>query len=984
MFNNVADLDAYGGLNNYSLRTEIRLILDWLKHPLTDKQNLRELSFKDAYLKANQFHKELEAMGGDVDYIEPEENVEIKEYPKLADGTQYYWVQIPKTFCSLESQRMGHCGRTGAGNNLISLRSIRPYGKGHTINESHVTIAYNDKDGIFYQTKGKNNQKPAKKYHQYIFDLVKTLAQKDRRDYISEVQSKIQDLNERKLIIENEQESISNQLVELRSVRYKLEDVLSKVKNNRDYIEVNDRIDEVEATLFKLKRDIDELDFELKRLVAKILKEQDRIEDIEKMYRYGFGGFGAEYGSEEDYGFGEMTDEQVKELYEINPSLFSNLGGRLILFNRGILKEKPDTTFIYESDVEVVSELFKYNGKAKFLYNVITGNLLEDFEYSVDNDEVVKYYLDDLNEKNINYVLEEISRITSIPIEEVRENGAKYYLSGDYYDDEIKYTYNYEFDSIIDAIRRAVTYAMESDSIKYYYKQIKDTLSELGEVLQLDDDKVKVKIDLSNFLTTSQIQSYSQEYGDSLAEILFEANYRHDIDFPRLSFDDNFYPSADAKLINEYFEPDFYEDGGTLPDIRMEDTIARIDDPRLADISYYKKGGKLELNEPILYHEVQGNFFIGKDTIYMWLYDDPNATSKLQSGEYDWVFFQPTSIYQASEKGFVPPLLRQWHKKYQKNMKGSEHLMAILKAWYDEKEKKMYILMMTTHPKFRKKGIMAKMIKDLREEFNLSQDDVIFDKPTNMGKAFMEAKKFDDGGVVEYVLYGTKIGEPDYMEDLLFVDNEEIVINKKLTDWLKLKGYDRVRVSKSDMREKPDFTKAIRKDDGGTINQQINSNIMDEIKFNQLPHIDTIIKGDKILIKESVFTGNIDNPKHIGDRYIYCEILGDSDMVSFLNLKVLNSVGVNPMLRGQKIERPKINLLTKGRKIVTDATSKFKDGGLNPDNKNVKQYFAHDMGNAGGVLVGKRHSEGGIKAINKGTGQPLEMEGGEVVITRGQ
>jgi hypothetical protein len=49
----------------------------------------------------------------------------------------------------------------------------------------------------------------------------------------------------------------------------------------------------------------------------------------------------------------------------------------------------------------------------------------------------------------------------------------------------------------------------------------------------------------------------------------------------------------------------------------------------------------------------------------------------------------------------------------------------------------------------------------------------------------------------------------------------------------------------------------------------------------------------------------------------------------------------------------------------------------------VKNYFAHGSGNAGGVLVGKRHSEGGIKAINKSTGQPLEMEGGEVVITRG-
>lgn len=55
---------------------------------------------------------------------------------------------------------------------------------------------------------------------------------------------------------------------------------------------------------------------------------------------------------------------------------------------------------------------------------------------------------------------------------------------------------------------------------------------------------------------------------------------------------------------------------------------------------------------------------------------------------------------------------------------------------------------------------------------------------------------------------------------------------------------------------------------------------------------------------------------------------------------------------------------------------------LNYDSKAVKDYFAHKSGGAGGLLVGKRHSEGGIKAINKSTGQPLEMEGGEVVITR--
>jgi len=42
----------------------------------------------------------------------------------------------------------------------------------------------------------------------------------------------------------------------------------------------------------------------------------------------------------------------------------------------------------------------------------------------------------------------------------------------------------------------------------------------------------------------------------------------------------------------------------------------------------------------------------------------------------------------------------------------------------------------------------------------------------------------------------------------------------------------------------------------------------------------------------------------------------------------------------------------------------------------------HISGSAGGYLVGNSHANGGIQAINKAVGKPLEMEGGEVVITK--
>ena len=71
------------------------------------------------------------------------------------------------------------------------------------------------------------------------------------------------------------------------------------------------------------------------------------------------------------------------------------------------------------------------------------------------------------------------------------------------------------------------------------------------------------------------------------------------------------------------------------------------------------------------------------------------------------------------------------------------------------------------------------------------------------------------------------------------------------------------------------------------------------------------------------------------------------------------------------------------RVTESEIVSEFKRGGqINPDNAQIKSAITHKAGSAGGLLVGNRHSEGGIKAINKSTGQPLEMEGGEVVITR--
>jgi len=107
---------------------------------------------------------------------------------------------------------------------------------------------------------------------------------------------------------------------------------------------------------------------------------------------------------------------------------------------------------------------------------------------------------------------------------------------------------------------------------------------------------------------------------------------------------------------------------------------------------------------------------------------------------------------------------------------------------------------------------------------------------------------------------------------------------------------------------------------------------MDNYKFNHLPHIDTLSGGDDVVIEESVFMGNIDNPKHVGERYIHCKVMGKGGVLDTLNLKVVQSVGANALMVGSIITRPIKNVLQRGRKLIVepigDAITNFKDGGI--------------------------------------------------------
>jgi hypothetical protein len=178
----------------------------------------------------------------------------------------------------------------------------------------------------------------------------------------------------------------------------------------------------------------------------------------------------------------------------------------------------------------------------------------------------------------------------------------------------------------------------------------------------------------------------------------------------------------------------------------------------------FSKGGEAGFDDAgtsmVLYHEKQGNWVVPKGQVYLWLYDVENSRDKLQNEEFNWVFYPLTSQSMAWQSGYIPPLKKIWTKKFQKTHKGSEHLLGVIKAYLIDKEngeKELFIDMMSVNPTKKKKGIMSYMIKELRNIYKLSKEQIAFSDLTDEGKKFVDKKTYDDGGEVGNIKIGDEV-----------------------------------------------------------------------------------------------------------------------------------------------------------------------------------------------------------------------------------
>lgn len=548
------------------LRERIIGILDWLQHPTTRKQNLRKLTFAEAERKSEEWHNLLTQTGGDINYVEPTENTILLKYPENDNGVEYYWVFIPSPSCKFTGNRMGHCGSSRYSTGLIDLRSNRPFTEDKTINDSHVTIGYSQDDFLFWQGKGKSNSKPKEMYFPYIFDLIKMMASGQVTENFKLLQEeKIKELEGQKIELEKE------------------------VNKLRKYFETEEARTENVETIVEKAGVLQEVNKKLESI-------NSQIEKLNKESSFDFNGFGCEYKCENDYGFDDMTNEQVRELYEIKPDIFNDFAGQFMLYEAGLIDEKPNTSFLLEKYVDFVVDLLRVdrNTRDNIVKEVLSGDTYDliDASWYYEN---AGDYVDELKGVGYESVLDKIVEITGYDKEEVKENGAEYYLNGE---DE-----NFDSDSFDDikrAIGNALAVATENDYAGYLRNQIVSALEELGTIEKLDDTGVVLNIDLSNLLSMSQISAISRRLeSNSVADIFFEAESQGEIELPLLEIDDRYEPYP--KNWQEYFDINNYEEGGVIyQDLSKIKPMVVNDNTVLTEFEVKKSKSGIEINDKIM------------------------------------------------------------------------------------------------------------------------------------------------------------------------------------------------------------------------------------------------------------------------------------------------------------------------------------------------------------------------------------------------
>lgn len=429
-----------------SRRNQITSIMDWIRVGLNGNVNpYKNKSFGELYQESTSWHQSLGGGDGDINYQEDEEQI-FRDYRK--DGIGFYWIDLQTNNSPQECNRMGHCGRTGGNNTIVSLRETKRINPQYTINKSHLTAAIGSLDGIIYQLKGPKNSKPKPEYNQYIVDL----------------------------------------LLNTNSIK----------------------------------------------------------------------GFGSEYESKNDFSLLDLSDEQVKQIYSQKPELFNTRKLKKKLKELGYdvtgyelsqmefeWEIEPENVGYYVDDWSIGKTTDSRGNKrdVRLVDKLLSGELYEWIfdDFGDDWKTCIEYYIDDDNTERINEILKKYAEDQSYKITE---------------DDTIEHLIEELDDNheIRDALIRPTRDLGIASYENYLMEQLKDALSDYGEVLSLDSTGANIKINLNDWidkigLSENEVNEYMEKCDDD-TYCLFHEILGDYYEKPAIRVDNRWTPDIDHDRYN--------------------------------------------------------------------------------------------------------------------------------------------------------------------------------------------------------------------------------------------------------------------------------------------------------------------------------------------------------------------------------------------------------------------------------------------------
>jgi hypothetical protein len=275
--------------------------------------------------------------------------------------------------------------------------------------------------------------------------------------------------------------------------------------------------------------------------------------------------FKSEYRPETDFQIWDLSKDQIKTLMSQRPDFFDGFVTEYKLYKLGLVDKSPfegqDMNFKIHISPEDVQDYVRgdwtvrqrknpHGGrdiKIGMFETILSGDFWGEYDYY---NYSVNDIIDDVNEKNRETIWGIIKKTANEhDIEEIPED----------LEDAIT-----EFEDMVEignAMSSARNDCDESATYEYYYDTLKKTLSEYGEVIQMDDTGVTLKVngfDLLPYLSDSDFEEIEETMKvenktslDIFLSYVFDY-YQQIISHPEFSINNYWSPSCNDSEFNSY------------------------------------------------------------------------------------------------------------------------------------------------------------------------------------------------------------------------------------------------------------------------------------------------------------------------------------------------------------------------------------------------------------------------------------------------